>query len=367
MNRVELLSDRNAAAHLERRRNRELQRQDRIFNARVRTVGIDRDAIDYQVVEKKNKEESEAKTLKEFANDLIRSDRMACMLEHRQRKDERFLAEAVDHFHHHFQQPDSRREFDLNDPERLQKQDGVRVLPGLAGEDLGSRDRLCRQREQLRDWSLQHQRELEQTKAQQKQEDHQYDQSRVALDIKALELQKMEEKVKRAEAIAFKNFNIALAAEVSARRERERREEEENNQTDIQNQLQGELLSESKERSIGLPALSQTRRVYYRGMTTQQLLHFTHCQLQQAEERMRVRMEQQEEELQRERVRLATARAALLQERQQARISKEQRRAVDQANAALAQAQHAQKRYLQEAYCNIPEEHYFSQFNTSSR
>lgn len=67
-------------------------------------------------------------------------------------------------FRQQFQQPSSRREFDLNDPELLKKQEGVRILPGLVGEDLESGDRTRRQRDQLRDWTLQQQQELEQAK-----------------------------------------------------------------------------------------------------------------------------------------------------------------------------------------------------------
>lgn len=67
-------------------------------------------------------------------------------------------------FRQQFQQPSSRREFDLNDPEVLKKQEGVRILPGLAGEDLDSGDRTQKQRVQLRDWSLQQQQELDQAK-----------------------------------------------------------------------------------------------------------------------------------------------------------------------------------------------------------
>lgn len=40
MKRVELISDRIAAARLDRRRTRELQRQERVFNANVRTIGV---------------------------------------------------------------------------------------------------------------------------------------------------------------------------------------------------------------------------------------------------------------------------------------------------------------------------------------
>ncbi|XP_072519972.1 RIB43A-like with coiled-coils protein 2 isoform X2 [Salminus brasiliensis] len=368
MDRVELLADRLAAAHLDRRRNRELQRQERIFNAKVRTVGVDSDALEHQVRDRRHKEEAEARALKECADDLIRSDQTACILERRQKKDERLLEEAIVHFRSCFQQPSSRREFDLNDPELLKKQDGVCILPGLTGEDLASGDRALQQRQQLRNWSIQQQQELEQAKELQKREGLQYDQSRVALDSRALQLQKMEEEHKRATAIAIKDFNLALAAEVSEQRERQRREEEEKNRVDVLNQLQGELLSESTQQSSRVPGLPRVRRECYKGMTPQQLLHYTSYQRQQAEDSRRVRLEQQEEELLQERERLALARAALLQERQQARISKELRRALDNTNALLAQAQHAQRKHLEkEIFTNVPDERYFSQFNTSSR
>lgn len=98
------------------------------------------------------------------ADDLIHTDLTACLLESRQKKDERLLAEAIVSFRQQFQQPSSRREFDLNDPEVLKKQEGVRILPGLVGEDLDSGGRTQRQREQLRDWTLQQQQELDQVK-----------------------------------------------------------------------------------------------------------------------------------------------------------------------------------------------------------
>ncbi|XP_007228416.3 RIB43A-like with coiled-coils protein 2 [Astyanax mexicanus] len=368
MNPVQLPSDRLSAAHLDQRQTRELLRKERVFNAKLRTIGVDKEALELQVKERRDKEQAEARALKEYVDKLIRSDQTACVLEHRQKKDERLLEEAIVQFRSRFQHPSSRREFDLNDSEFLKKQDGVRILPGLAGEDLASRDRAQRQREQLRDWSIQQQQELEQTEEQQKQEDLQYDQSRVALDSRAVELQKMEEEHKRANTIAIKNFNLALAAERSEQRERQRREEEENNQVEILNQLQGELLNESIEQSSRVPGRPRLRRDCYKGMTPQQLLHYSNYQKQQAEDRRRVRLEQQEEDLQQDRERLASARAALLLERQQARISKELRRSLDNTNALLAQAQHAQRKHLEkEVFINVPNERYFSQFNTSSR
>lgn len=105
-----------------------------------------------------------------LADDLLCSDRVACVLEHREKKDERLLNEAIVQFRQQFQQITSRREFDLNDPELLKKQEGVRILPGLTGEDLAQKERLRKQQEQFRTWSLQQQEELERAKQQLQQE-----------------------------------------------------------------------------------------------------------------------------------------------------------------------------------------------------
>ncbi|XP_053487401.1 RIB43A-like with coiled-coils protein 2 isoform X2 [Ictalurus furcatus] len=359
MNRMELLSDRIAAAHLDRRRNRELQRQERIFNTKVRTIGIDVEALQHQVQEKRAQQESEAKALKEYADDLIRTDCTARLLESRQKQDERLLAEAIDNFRQQFQQPSSRREFDLNDPEALKKQEGVRILPGLVGEDMDNLERTRRQQEQLRDWTLQQQQELNQAKELQRLQAQQYDQSTLSLDTRALELQKMEEEYKRATNIKIQDFNRALADKLRAQREREHWKEEENNQSDNLNHLQGELLSESIQQS------ARVHRDCYKGITPEQIREFTNCQRQQAEEKRRVLMEQRKEQLQEDRLLMASARAALLQERQQARMNKELRRAVDETNLQLAQAQHAQRK--KEVYTSIPDESFFSQFNKCSR
>ncbi|KTG05953.1 hypothetical protein cypCar_00018124 [Cyprinus carpio] len=367
MNPVEHLSDRVEAVQLDRGRNRELQRRERVFNDKLRTIGVDKDALDHQVKERREKEQREANELKDYADELLCSDRAACILEQRQKKDDHLLNEAIVQFRQQFQQPASRREFDLNDPELLKKQEGVQILPGLTGEDLAQKDRLRKQQEQLRAWTLQQQDQLERAKQELQQEMHQYDQSRLALDNRALELQKMEEQSKRAAAITTKDFNLALAAEITHRHLQEHHEEEENNQMDILNQLNGDLLMENPEQNISVLGLSRLRRDYYKGMSPKELQQCTQYQLQQAEDRKRAIMEQGEKERQEHHERMTSARAALLLERQQARINKELRRAMDNTNAQLAQAHDDQNKHLQDVYTNIPDERYFTQFNTSSR
>ncbi|XP_020335462.1 RIB43A-like with coiled-coils protein 2 isoform X1 [Oncorhynchus kisutch] len=243
-------------------------------------------------------------------------------------------------------------------------QDRIQMLPGLVGEDPDSQGRLKKQQEQLREWSVQQQHELATARHQQRLEEQQYDQDRVDLDIQALQLQKIEEERRRSAALATKDFNLAKAAENAEKQWKKWQQEEEDNRTDILNQLQGELLSKSQEQGISVLGLPHLRADSCKGLTNEQLQHVIDCHQQRIEEKS---AEQQKEELHHDRLCVTSARTALLLERRQARINKQLRRTLDSANAQLSEAHHEQKKYLDNVYTNIPDDSYFSQFNTSSR
>ncbi|XP_030070944.1 RIB43A-like with coiled-coils protein 2 [Microcaecilia unicolor] len=60
--------DRKEAAVLERRRNAALQRQSRIFDCKIRTIGIDKDALDIQVNNRKIQKETEKRRHELYGN-----------------------------------------------------------------------------------------------------------------------------------------------------------------------------------------------------------------------------------------------------------------------------------------------------------
>ncbi|KAG7271053.1 hypothetical protein CRUP_037952, partial [Coryphaenoides rupestris] len=123
---------------------------------------VDRIGLQHQVEEKKKKVESEKDSLNALAADMVRNDRAACILDSRQRKEERALQQNLDGYRLSFQQPQQRREHDLSDPGHPRAPAGLQMmtLPGLLGEDPGSEARLRRQQEQLWEWTRQQQAEL---------------------------------------------------------------------------------------------------------------------------------------------------------------------------------------------------------------
>lgn len=97
---------------------------------------------------------------------MIRNDKIATLMDRRQEFDEREMKRSLNEFRALHQQPDGRREWDLQDPEALKKDKPARVsdedprcgpasLQKFDGEDLNSQARRVYQQEQLREWSLQ--------------------------------------------------------------------------------------------------------------------------------------------------------------------------------------------------------------------
>ncbi|XP_075458863.1 RIB43A-like with coiled-coils protein 2 isoform X2 [Ascaphus truei] len=402
MYKLDLPVDLNEAALREKRKNAELQRQSRIFNSNVRSIGVDVNALDVQVHDKKIQAEIERKRQDAYGAQMVQNDKIACLLDERQQEDIRNLNKAISEFRHCFQKREDSREFDIYDPEALKKDLPARLsdndprctisgVQQLMGEDLKLENRKKYQQEQLREWSLQQQQEWAKSLEDKKLADSLYDKMRIELDQKAMELQMLEEKAKQAVCTFTKDFNRAQAAELCARKMLEKQQEEQDNSVEITNILEGDLLSENPAQASSAFGPHRVVPGRWKGMTPGQLGEINNVQQQQIQEKMvtfstngdgrgdyvipgnewrqkRLKEEERQREAEWDRQRVQAARAMLLLERQQTRQDRELRKAQDHMNSQLSQAQKAQKIYLdKEVFTNTPTAQYFEQFNTTSR
>ncbi|XP_061844774.1 RIB43A-like with coiled-coils protein 2 [Colius striatus] len=379
MSKLRLQRDLQEAAALERRRQRELQRQSRIFNARVRTIGVDKDALDTQVKDRKIQEAAEKARNEEFANEMKKNDKIVCMLEEQQKNDIRNINKAICEFQKNFQQPETRREFDLSDPQALKKDRPARLsdddprctvsgLQKFMGEDLNYDQRMKFQKEQSREWYLQQQRDWKNALADQKFADDLFDKNRIAVDQKIMELQRKEEENRRAVCAATKDFNRTQAAELAERKKLEKYQKMKDDMDEITSLLQGDLLSENPEQAVSSFGRHRVITDRWKGMSQDQLMAIRYSQQQQVLEKMRVKEEERRRDAEWDRQSLQTARAQVLLERHQQRQNRECRRALDNVNAELSQEQKSKNIYLkEEEYSNFPTEQYYAQFNTTSR
>lgn len=379
MYKLDLPVDMKESAAIERRRNRELQRQSRIFNARVRTIGIDLNALNEQVQDRTRREVEEERRHNAFAVDMTRNDKITILLQKRQEHDMRELNKAVNEFRQSHQQPDGRREFDLNDPDSLKKDKPARVsdddprcgvasLQKFVGEDLNGKARGKLQQEQAREWIKQQTNEKDQAFANQKYADHLYDLKAREMDQRACELASAEADCRRAINMATKDMNQALARERKAKEDAEKQQEQDDNFTEISNSVFGDMLTENPD--VAQSAFGPHRVITdrWKGMTPAQLAEIRRIRQAQMEEKERLKQEEEEQEKEYSRLRLTQAKAGIIAERAIERKKKEVEKDQADENRRLAAEQKAKMDYLDsEVYTNPPTAAYFMQFNTTSR
>ncbi|NXR31884.1 RIBC2 protein, partial [Zosterops hypoxanthus] len=367
------------AAALERRRRRELLRRERIFNPRIRTIGVDKDALDAQVKERKIQEAAEKAQHERFAHDMKKNDKLMCLLEERQKNEIKDINKALSEFHKNCQRPETRREFDLNDPQALKKDRPARVsdddprctissMQKFMGEDLNCDQRMKFQKEQIREWSLQQQKDRKNALADQKLADDIYDKFRIELDRKIMEEQRKEEESRRVVCEATKTFNRIQAAELDHKNELEKAQKIKDDMDEITCLLRGDFLSENPEQAIGPCSKHPVLVDRWKGMNQEQLMAIRQFQKEQALEKERAREQERRRDAEWDRQRLQAARVQLLWERHQQRQGRVQRQDLDVRNAELSQEQKAKNIYLkEEEYSNIPTEEFYAQFNTTTR
>lgn len=301
------------------------------------------------------------------------------MLEKRQEQDVRNLNNAVNDFRSQYQKPESRKEFDLYDPDGKKKDKPARVsdddprcgvsgMQKFCGEDLNSKERKKLQAEQLREWSMAQKHEKDDAQAQQKYADKLYDMKRVELDQRAIELDEAERECRRQIEKSRKDFNLAQANERSEHENLTKRQEQDDNFTEISNHVFGDMLTENP--AVASSSFGSHRVIpdRWKGMTPEQLEEIRRIQEMQRQERRRLREEEWQRDMEWDRQRVSMARAALILERQENQLQKDLRREQDRANIRLSAEHSAHKKFMDtEVYVNPPTAQYFAQFNTSSR
>lgn len=379
MYKLDLPIDQKEASAIERRRNQELERQNRIFNSKVRTIGVDVQGITEQVHDRQLQEQREHDRDEAYANDMQRNDKIAELLQRRRDQDMRNLNVAQNEFRSLNQQPESRREWDLNNPAakqidkpaRVHDDDprcGIASLQKFDGEDLNSKERKKLMQEQMREWTRKQSEEKKLQDLRQQEADRLYDLQRREMDQRACELQKAEEDCKKAINDSMKDYNKALADEQAEKKRLTEQQELDNNFTEMGNQINGDMLTENPD--VAQSAFGPHRVITdrWKGMSPEELEEIRRVQELQRQEKKRLEEEEKERDAEWERQRLTNARAGLLMEREQGRVKKSLDRDQVSSNTRLGAEQKSQLEYLdKEVYTNPPSGAYFQQFNTSSR
>lgn len=125
-----LTEEERFAREVVRRRQADLERRARIFDAKRRTIGLDKETLDKQVQENKDKRNMDKAMDRMGDRNMVQLDKQLKLLEiekQRARRDREIHCKEHSLTHHHFEARDT---FDLNDPQAKRK--GV---PARVGDD----------------------------------------------------------------------------------------------------------------------------------------------------------------------------------------------------------------------------------------
>nr|XP_020667724.1 RIB43A-like with coiled-coils protein 1 [Pogona vitticeps]XP_020667725.1 RIB43A-like with coiled-coils protein 1 [Pogona vitticeps]XP_020667727.1 RIB43A-like with coiled-coils protein 1 [Pogona vitticeps]XP_020667728.1 RIB43A-like with coiled-coils protein 1 [Pogona vitticeps] len=378
MYKVDLQTDVKEAAAIEARRNREKQRQSRIFNTRYRTMGVDVEGLKGQVEERKLRENAEKERDEAFDADRVQCDKIAQMLEEEERQRKKQLNQAVVEFWKQEQQPFMSREWDIHNPEAIRKGVPARVsdddprcgpssMQRFAGEDLNAAQRKLQKEQNKRVLELQT-TERKKGLANQKYADILDDKKRIELDLRALELARLEEECRRAKAMAIADFNRAQAAEVAEQQRLAQQREQDNNNAEIHNHLTSNFLTENPDTAKSLMGPQRVIVSQWKGMSTAEVEAVLKMQEEQCKENQRMREAERQREAEWGRQQELAARAAMVVEEEEQNFRRQLRKSLDAYNKELAEAQKSNLHYMEkEVYTNAPTAQYHLQFSTSSR
>ncbi|MBZ3882993.1 RIB43A-like with coiled-coils protein 1 [Sciurus carolinensis] len=353
MYKLGLSADPKEVAAIEARRNREKDRQSRFFNVRNRVMGVDVEALNNQVEEKKLREATEQSKDAAYGTKQVQYDLVAQMLEKEEAERARRLAKKIQDFREQKQQLKNRREFDPWDPDRLQREFPVYLndsdtfygpasMQCFFGEDLERATNLRMQQEQFR-YSLEGQlQEQQQAKVDEKCADMLSDQLHLAINMQAAHLARLEESCRMAMMFANANANKAQAAEVAERQRLEHQRQQEANLMEIQNQITSDLLTENPQVAQNSTAPHRVLPYCWKGMTPEQRAAIRKDQETQCREKEAKHQAEQALDTEWESQTIHLAQAALELEEQERELCAEFRRGLGSFNQQLAKEQKAQ-------------------------
>ncbi|GFS91811.1 RIB43A-like with coiled-coils protein 1 [Nephila pilipes] len=363
---------------INRKRIAEEHRKHRIFNAKQRQIGLDVDALNYQVHEHLLARSKETEREKHFAEEAKRQSDLAELLE--QQKKEEIIAKnkKIEEYWKSEQRPEYRREFDLYDPNQKKKEHPPRIsdndfcpisgVQKLEGEDLDAKNRLKKQKNQVRDILLQQMQEKRMSNFKKDKEKHDWETMMLEQDCYAFQLAKEQAEKNKSVRTKFitENKNIALEKRDSVMRDKIADDIEKKN--DILFNIHSEFLSEDP--SVARSNLGPNRVVpdRWKGMSKKQLEEFHEGRKQQMMERQRRKEHENYEKAQWDEQLIQQENLSLLLEEEQKNREVERKKKLDSMNQQIAREQKCEQEYLENVvYKNYVSKEYFDQFNTSSR
>mmetsp|Transcript_9223 Transcript_9223/g.17301 ORF Transcript_9223/g.17301 Transcript_9223/m.17301 type:complete len:368 (-) Transcript_9223:329-1432(-) len=358
--------------------NENPDRLKRVLDAKYRTIGIDANALERQVKERKDREQAEkerdeafAKLSRHFADQLTLMQQEADNMRRDYNKD-------VEKYRQTVQSKYSTREWDLNRPDAKQLDLPARVgdddsrlgpssLQKFDGEDLTSGSRMKAQMEQSRQWWNEQSAIKEAVKAAEKEAE--------AAHAELVRYQDMLQNASAAEESSVRRelnrltaeYNKRQAEEVQLRKIQAKQEELAANLAELDAAANAPLLTEDPNIAASSLSAYRVRKDHYKGMTAAERQAIADTRLAQIEEKRARDAQASLEEASYARTQNSIFRALNEQAQRADDFRKQQAQKVQEILTKQADEKKERDAKINDMYRNKIAPEFFQQFGTSMR
>ena len=357
---------------IEKKRRFAQERAQRLKDPRIRQMGIDKQALEDQIKEKEAMKKMEKDREDFFNNQAVLMDHHAQVLQKEVDELKANREKAANDYRQTFQKRELRREWDLNDPKRFQKEIPARVgdddprvgvssLQKFSGEDLDQQQRRRAQAQQQQEWSKQQIDEKTMKKFMERDANQVYEDRSEEMAYRTwLVAQKVADQRAQA-AKTTAEFNKALAEQKRQEALQFKRGETQKNLEEIYNMVTGDMLNETE--SLVSSAGEKIKKERFKGMNQDQLQRIFSEQASQREELRQRKMQEAEDERQLSMQDAMNNRMALALDRQRQRETRLANQKLADDRKAQAEEARANRIKLNETYSNAVGEEFFKPFD----
>ena len=278
------------------------ERQSRVFDPKVRTIGIDKQAINDQIQERKSILQLEADRDSWLERQQVLQDKHLCYLQQEENKIRTQQEKDLVHFRRRYQKKEASSSWDLNNPNALKEDFPARIgtddprcstasLQKFNGEDIDQNYRLRLQQQQIRDWCGQQLDEKQLLKYQQELENNLWEDRSEELMKMVHGVQLLQQSQKKQATLTTALFNKSIAEDKRRQKLADKQREEELNKQEIDNQLSNPMLNE-RDRLLG-----NGQRDPSKGLTSEQIQAIHNERAQQYEASRQAKIREAEERL----------------------------------------------------------------------
>lgn len=364
------------ARDVERRRQAEAERRHRIFDAKRRTIGVDKQALDAQCVEK-TEMKGFVKQLDSMHDDTAKNiDKQLKLLEMEKQRIKRGMEKEAKEFSLQNLHYEARREFDLNDPNAKKKDVPARIgdddprcgpssIQKFGGEDLMKRHREVVQQKAQASWV--EQQIFEKTMAAQIEQAESDDFAVQVAGITELrtEIEQKEEGLRKELQKAQQLHNLHKARESEGVKKMGASQDNHLNRMEMEHHATDPFLNET------VPyhnANGRIKRDMYKGSDRGERIEVANLQKSQVAEKQDKKFVEMSNGAAFEAQTEMTRRQLVAMEREKQRTRRAMAEQVAQENRSAHQEHYDRQKHLTtNVYTNQPSDHFFAQFGTSTR